>query len=83
MTTREVFRKTCLRPGCAALLLLIVLLPASSQTTTPQQVDWPFYGNDPGGMRFVDLDQINPGNVASLEPAWIFHTNVHECGYVV
>jgi alcohol dehydrogenase (cytochrome c) len=39
-------------------------------------VDWPFYGNDPGGMRFANVDQINPSNVARLQPAWIFHTKV-------
>ena len=38
--------------------------------------DWPYYGNDLGNMRYVDLDQINPGNVAQLAPAWIFHTGV-------
>lgn len=38
--------------------------------------DWPYYGNDLGNMRYVDMDQINPGNVAQLTPAWIFHTGV-------
>lgn len=42
----------------------------------PATLDWPYYGNDPGGMRYVDVDQINPANVAQLQPAWIFHTNV-------
>ena len=46
---------------------------ANAQTTNS---DWPYYGNDPGGMRFVNLDQINPSNVATLTPAWIFHTSV-------
>jgi len=36
--------------------------------------DWPAYGNDPGGMRFSPLDQINRNNVAKLRPAWAFHT---------
>lgn len=38
--------------------------------------DWPLYGNDLGNMRYVDVDQVNPGNVAHLAPAWIFHTGV-------
>ncbi|WP_049623007.1 pyrroloquinoline quinone-dependent dehydrogenase [Frateuria defendens] len=36
--------------------------------------DWPAYGNDPGGMRFSPLTQIDRGNVARLQPAWTFHT---------
>ena len=35
--------------------------------------DWPTYGHDAGGGRFSPLDQINPGNVAQLKPAWTFH----------
>ncbi len=48
----------------------------AGDTAMTGDLDWPYYGNDPGGMRFVDVDQINPGNVTQLEPAWIFHTNV-------
>src|SRR5262249_44599695 len=36
--------------------------------------DWPSYGNDPGGMRFSSLSQINRENVSKLAVAWIFHT---------
>src|SRR5438128_1169896 len=43
---------------------------------TGESRDWPYYGNDLGNMRYVDLDGINPGNVAQLAPAWIFHTGV-------
>lgn len=41
-----------------------------------KNVDWPFYGNDQGGMRYQDLDQINRSNVARLRPAWILHMHV-------
>jgi glucose dehydrogenase len=60
------------------LALTITAFPAAAQTppTTPDKLDWPYYGNDPGNMRYVNLDQINPGNVAQLQPAWIFHTGV-------
>jgi alcohol dehydrogenase (cytochrome c) len=56
-------------------------LPANSAAANSLQQssdsrDWPYYGNDLGNMRYVDLDQINPGNVAQLTPAWIFHTGV-------
>jgi quinoprotein glucose dehydrogenase len=36
--------------------------------------DWPNYGNDPGGMRFSPLTQVNRENVAQLKPAWEYHT---------
>jgi len=42
----------------------------------PKQLDWPFYGNDLGNMRFVDVDQITSANVGQLRPAWVFHTGV-------
>ncbi len=36
--------------------------------------EWPNYGNDPGGMRYSPLDQINRDNVAQLQVAWTYHT---------
>ncbi len=39
-----------------------------------QSHDWPRVNNDPGGMRYSQLDQINRENVAQLTPAWTFHT---------
>jgi quinoprotein glucose dehydrogenase len=39
-----------------------------------QNVDWPGVGNDPGCMRYSQLDQINRENVTRLEPAWTYHT---------
>src|SRR5271170_1151702 len=36
--------------------------------------EWPNYGNDPGGMRYSPLSDINRENVAKLKVAWIFHT---------
>ena len=35
--------------------------------------DWTAYGQDPGNMRHSPLQQITPGNVADLAPAWTFH----------
>src|SRR5215212_5173639 len=67
----------------AALIacLAITLAPeahvaAGPATQAGPDRDWPLYGNDLGNMRYVDVDQINPGNVAQLQPAWIFHTGV-------
>ena len=39
-------------------------------------LDWPYYGNDLGNMRFQDVDQINTGNVTELQPAWVVYTGV-------
>jgi quinoprotein glucose dehydrogenase len=36
--------------------------------------DWPTYGNDPGGMRYSPLTQINRETVSQLKVAWVFHT---------
>ena len=33
-----------------------------------------YYGYDQGGSRFAALDQITPGNVGELIPAWTYHT---------
>jgi quinoprotein glucose dehydrogenase len=40
----------------------------------PGDGDWPAYGRDAGGSRFSPLSDITPANVASLTPAWTFHT---------
>jgi quinoprotein glucose dehydrogenase len=39
-----------------------------------RNVDWPRVGNDPGCMRYSELEQINRRNVAQLKPVWIYHT---------
>jgi quinoprotein glucose dehydrogenase len=59
--------------------LLILVCPAlfaqSTAKTAPSETsDWPNYGNDPGGMRYSPLAQINQENVANLQVAWTFHT---------
>ncbi len=56
----------------SCLLLTAVfclLLPAAHG-----QTDWPNFGNDPGGMRYSPLDQINTGNVTDLKLAWTYET---------
>ena len=34
--------------------------------------EWPAYGGDEGGQRFVDLDGIRPDNLDSLKLAWTY-----------
>jgi len=66
--------------GVLALLLPTLVafgVPTVRGAAAPATaLDWPYYGNDPGGMRYVDTDQITPANVAQVQPAWIFHTGV-------
>jgi len=71
------------RYGQRRLRLLVIILctwvcTVLASTIADGQVsgdsEWPSYGNDPGGMRYSSLSQINRENVAKLKVAWIFHT---------
>jgi quinoprotein glucose dehydrogenase len=48
--------------------------PKPAASAPAANVEWPNYGNDPGGMRFSPLTQINRENVSKLKVAWVFHT---------
>jgi quinoprotein glucose dehydrogenase len=61
-------------PMLSCGVLLCGALAASACLAGTGTVEWPNYGNDPGGMRFSPLTQIDRGNVAQLRPAWTFHT---------
>ena len=52
------------------------LVPSRVLAATPQNVDWPNYGNDLHNTRFQNVDQIDRKNVKHLQPAWVFHTGV-------
>ena len=59
----------------AFLLVCPALFAQSTATTTSaENFEWPNYGNDPGGMRYSPLAQINRENVSKLQVAWTFHT---------
>ena len=36
----------------------------------PKNVDYPYYGGDPGAMRYSTLTQINAKNAAQLKEVW-------------
>ncbi len=77
----SVFVRLKQRRAIRALLIGIItttggLTAAIAQPQSSFNVDWPYYGNDLGGMRYVNINQINPANVANLKPAWILHTGV-------
>jgi quinoprotein glucose dehydrogenase len=58
--------------GCA--LVSAALSAPATQAQSRGASDWGFYGGDGFGRRFSSLDQINRGNVARLEPAWVYRT---------
>ncbi|MBV9339628.1 MAG: pyrroloquinoline quinone-dependent dehydrogenase [Acidobacteria bacterium] len=45
-----------------------------AKATSSEYPEWPNYGNDPGGMRYSPLAQIDRENVSKLQVAWTFHT---------
>lgn len=65
----------------AMVLGLAVGLGASLAAQTAG--DWPTVGNDPGGMKYSQLTQITPANVATLEQAWTYDLGVPANGYTV
>ncbi len=52
------------------MLLWIIPIVIFSQADT----EWLHYGNDAGGQRFADIDQVTPKNVKQLKVAWAFRT---------
>jgi quinoprotein glucose dehydrogenase len=60
----------------SAAIAVACLLAFASHAVgqSPQVVDWPRVGNDPGCMRYSKLDQINRENVTRLKPIWTYHT---------
>ena len=48
----------------------------NAQTPSPalRAGNWEHVGQDPGGTKYSTLDQINTGNVKSLQKTWTFHT---------
>ncbi|HJQ54479.1 MAG TPA: pyrroloquinoline quinone-dependent dehydrogenase [Gemmatimonadaceae bacterium] len=55
-------------------LVAIGCSPSLVTTVQPAPGDWPAYGHDAFGSRFSPLAQITRENVASLTPAWTYHT---------
>jgi quinoprotein glucose dehydrogenase len=54
---------------CRLAGLLLALLSLAARAGAAE-----YYGYDQGGSRFAPLDQITPGNVDQLIPAWTYHT---------
>ena len=76
---RAAFMKKMMRVGSVTALAVVFLslmiatkIIASASDSAVD--DWPYYGHDPGGMRYSPLTQINRENVSTLKVAWTFHT---------
>src|SRR5271154_5755541 len=66
--------------GIAWLMAVLCLCTGAAGGQNSAHAEWPNYGNDPGGMRYSPLTQINRENVAKLKVAWVFHTGEISAG---
>ncbi len=55
-------------------IFIAILCVVIAQTASAKDTTWPTYGNDAGGTRYSQLDQINRTNVTNLKEVWRFHT---------
>jgi quinoprotein glucose dehydrogenase len=59
------------RPVVAFLCCAGLALPLVAQSNPPaRQVEWPYYGADPGNSKYSPLTDIDAGNVGRLQVAW-------------
>ncbi|HZE04216.1 MAG TPA: PQQ-binding-like beta-propeller repeat protein [Solirubrobacteraceae bacterium] len=56
--------------------LAVAAFATAASARTPANVNWPLNGRNLANNRFAPVDQIAPGNVGRLRPAWVFHTGV-------
>jgi quinoprotein glucose dehydrogenase len=54
--------------------ICVAFVSSTASSQASEDSEWASYGNDPGGMRYSPLRQINRENVSTLKVAWIFHT---------
>src|SRR5262245_45653039 len=58
----------------AIVIGAVSLAEAAGPAAAVARADWPRVGNDPGGMRYSELTQINRDNVRNLKVAWVYRT---------
>jgi len=56
-----------------ATVLAAMLAGSQAPAATPD-TEWPTYGNDPGGRRYAEVDDLTPANVGGLEIVWTYRT---------
>jgi quinoprotein glucose dehydrogenase len=57
------------RRACVLAVLVTASLAAAKEPSS-RQVEWLFYGGDPGGMKYSSLTDISAANVQRLQLAW-------------
>jgi quinoprotein glucose dehydrogenase len=57
-------------PSIRLAVLFIATALALSPQSRPPQVEWLYYGGDPGNSRNSPLTDINPGNLQRLQVVW-------------
>ena len=70
---------SCLRPAsaAAAILALLAFAPSlSSQSAGGRTANWALHNLDLAGSRYFPVDQINPSNVKTLTPRWLFQYGI-------
>src|SRR5215210_784337 len=71
------------QPRSARALLLCLFITVFNSLPCLAQAraaEWPFYGGHRGGTRYSPLKQIDRGNVARLQRAWVYHTGELDLG---
>ncbi len=62
------------RLALTAVAALAASASAAAAAAAQSDEGWPYYGGDPGGMKYSPLTDINAGNVAGLKLAWQWQT---------
>jgi quinoprotein glucose dehydrogenase len=66
--------RACPPLACVLALVACALVTQAARGQSRGASDWGFYGGDAFGRRFSSLDQINRGNIAHLELAWLYRS---------
>lgn len=56
---------------------------SAAPVNTPGQIEWPAYGRDLSGVKYVPTTQINLENISKLEQVWEFRTGDMAGGHPV
>jgi quinoprotein glucose dehydrogenase len=52
------------------LALVVIAVSLGAAVAPSKQVEWLYYGGDPGGMKYSSLTDIDAGNIERLRVAW-------------
>ena len=54
----------------AAMMVGSLVMFAARQRETSKEVEWLYYGGDPGNSKYSPLTDVNGGNIQRLQIAW-------------